>query len=757
MKVEKYSILIVDDAPDNIWFLNESLKEDYNILYATNGQEALEIARSIPKPDLVLLDIIMPGMDGFEVCKKLKADPATEEIAVAFLTSKSLEEDETKGFELGAQDYITKPFSITVVKARIKSILNLKKELQRRLELKDQMQELNRQLESQVEHRLDELEKAQKTLQSYEERVQSYFRATQKEREIVKILIVDDIADNIFILSDNLSEKYEILYATSGQDALRTAFSDDPPDLILLDIMMPEMDGYEVCARLKADMRTRDIPVIFVTAMGEDIDQIKGLEYGAVDYISKPFSMPVVYARIQAALRLKQEMDKRLSLTRELEEMNQELEHRVRRRVKELRKAKEDLALTEERYRSIFENAIEGVFQSTPDGRFLSANPAFIALLGYDSVSDLLESVTDIRRQLYVRPEGRDPFLKTLEEKGEIQDYEAEFRRKNGKTIWLSVSARLIADSDDFPTYLQGFVVDITRRRQAEDKLAAMNRKLEKLVEQRTYELSEKTKELELANIVLQRQDEMKSELVNSVSHDLRTPLTSMLGFAKLISKDFVNIYLPLSKGKEMLEKKGKRIQSNLEIISQEGERLTRLINDFLDVAKIEEGRIEWHDQEVNLKELFGRSVDAVQGEFSQKTDVVLTTEVGKGVPTLWLDSDRMAQVLINLLNNAAKFTERGSVRMTAEQESNGSVVIKVTDTGKGIPSDKLEQIFEKFHQIRNGDTVDEGPRGSGLGLVICRNILSHYEGHIWAESEVGKGSTFFVRLPPLCRDLYIR
>jgi len=419
--------------------------------------------------------------------------------------------------------------------------------------------------------------------------------------------------------------------------------------------------------------------------------------------------------------------------------------------MEQLHLSRKSLEESEARYRNIFENAIEGVYQSTPGGQFLNANPAFIELLGYDSVSDLLYSTSDIKPQFYVRPEERDTLLQELEEKGEIQDFEVESFKKNGKSIWLSISARMITGNGDQIPYIQGFAVDVSRRKMAEEKLAVINRKLEKLVEERTHELSRKTKELEQANTKLQRQDEMKSDLVSSVSHDLRTPLTSVLGFAKLISKDFNNIFLPLGKGEQRLEKRGKRILDNLSIITEEGERLTRLINDFLDLAKIEEGRMEWHDQKIKLKELFDRSGNAVQGEFYQKPDVQLMAEVGKDVPTLQLDPDRMAQVLINLLNNAVKFTERGSVSMTAAQEASGAVVIKVADTGKDIPPDKLERIFEKFHQVKDGNKQDGGPKGSGLGLVICRNIISHYGGHIWAESEVDKGSTFFIRFPLTC------
>ena len=153
-----------------------------------------------------------------------------------------------------------------------------------------------------------------------------------------KILIVDDAPENIHLLSRSLEGNYDILFATDGEKALEIAVSNECPDLILLDVIMPGMDGYEVCSKLKAHPETRNIPVIFITAMPEVADETKGLELGAIDYISKPFRLPVVRARVAAALRLKEEMDQRLALTRQLQELNRDLENRVSEKVVRFRR-----------------------------------------------------------------------------------------------------------------------------------------------------------------------------------------------------------------------------------------------------------------------------------------------------------------------------------------------------------------------------------------------------------------------------------
>ncbi|MCP4341628.1 MAG: response regulator [Desulfobulbaceae bacterium] len=215
-------ILVVDDEPANIWPLIKHLESEYEVLCATAGDQALEIALSSKKPDLILLDVIMPGMDGYEVCSRLKADEATRNIPVIFLTAQKEEIDETKGLELGAQDYITKPFSMPVVRARIKSILNLKKELDRRLLLKTQLEQLNAQLEYQVKHKMDELQSAREALRLYEQKYHHLFQERPEGRARKRILVVDDNPEDVHILINNLQTQYEIICTDSGESALES-------------------------------------------------------------------------------------------------------------------------------------------------------------------------------------------------------------------------------------------------------------------------------------------------------------------------------------------------------------------------------------------------------------------------------------------------------------------------------------------------------------------------------------------------------
>ncbi len=407
------------------------------------------------------------------------------------------------------------------------------------------------------------------------------------------------------------------------------------------------------------------------------------------------------------------------------------------------------ISSAQRKYRDIFEHATEGIFQTTFDGRILSANAAMARMLGYDSAQDLMETVTDTGRQLFYRPEERRLMLTRLLDEGSVTGLQLRFSRRDGQTIWVLLNIRLVRDSQGNPLYTEGTLTDVTARVRAERRLEILNRHLREAVKERTRRLAEKAAELEAANARLQELDRLKSGFLATVSHDLRTPLTSIMGFAKLIARDFAKFFAPMAAGHERLTRQADRITANLGIIESEGERLTRLINDFLDLSKIESGRAQWRDATVDTAAIVARAADALSADLQAKPDVAFAMDVAPDLPALRIDPDRLSQVLVNLLGNAIKFTDQGRVRLRAV--ANAQVLrVEVTDTGQGIPRESLEKIFDKFHQAEAGDTVEEGQRrkGTGLGLAICRQIVEHYKGRIWAESELGQGSTFVMELP---------
>lgn len=271
---------------------------------------------------------------------------------------------------------------------------------------------------------------------------------------------------------------------------------------------------------------------------------------------------------------------------------------------------------------------------------------------------------------------------------------------------------------------------------------------LELKVDQRTRELRQKAAELEQANARLLNLDQIKSSLVSSVSHELRTPLTSIRGFAKLCSKDFTRYFSKLAVTPK-LAAKAARIRDNLAIIYTEGERLTRLVNDFLDINRIESGKASWHDRFIDPCEIIRQAVSAASGSFAANTDIRIEMNLPATCKSIHADPDKIQQVVINLLNNAYKFTQKGSVTVSLT-ETPGAMTASVRDTGAGVPETDLPHLFEKFHKSACGDTVTDENKGTGLGLAICKEIIEHYGGTIWVESTVGRGSCFSFSLPTI-------
>lgn len=308
---------------------------------------------------------------------------------------------------------------------------------------------------------------------------------------------------------------------------------------------------------------------------------------------------------------------------------------------------------------------------------------------------------------------------------------------------WSALRDRLIGMGED--SMRKSYYPELQQRLR---DLDAMNRKLESMVQDRTRELLDKNKELEQANARLLQLDKLKNAFVSTVSHEIRTPLTSVLGFSQLVSKDFAKIFAPLAQGDERLESRAKRLQGNIEVIKLEGQRLTRLINDFLDLSKIESGRMVWRDSDVPVTDLVDTAMRIAEGQLRLKPEVRLDLRMEDGLPALRVDPDRMVQVLVNLLNNAIKFTDSGHVTLEVSSTDQGDVEFKVSDTGTGIPSEELPKVFDMFHQAEHSLNEHSPMPGTGLGLTICREIVTHYGGDIWAESTLGQGSSFIFRLP---------
>ncbi|HEX5394220.1 MAG TPA: PAS domain S-box protein [Rhodocyclaceae bacterium] len=509
----------------------------------------------------------------------------------------------------------------------------------------------------------------------------------------------------------------------------------------------------------------------------------------------------------------------------------------------------------EQRYRSIFENATEGIFQTTMDGQFLNCNPALAGILGYLSPEVLLSSVSDIANSLYVDKEQREHLISLLLEQASVTGYEAKIRRQDGRVIWGSISARLVRDEAGTPLFIEGFLTDITDRKQSEQalqdsrqrldnivanspgaiyrclndsqwtmeflsaaitritgypaddflqnrvrsyasiihpddrkaveeavsmalprreryemdyrliatdgstrwvheqgqgvfasdgrllcldgaifditdqKMAAeeirkLNQELEQRVADRTAQLVDAQKRADAAN-------KAKSVFLANMSHELRTPLNAILGFSGLLRRD-----------SEMTERQRK----NLDIINRSGEHLLTLINDVLEITKIEAGRLQLEITAFDLGSLVRDVVDMMQVRAQEKGLSLMLDQSSEFPRYIMGDEARLRQILVNLIGNAVKFTEEGGVvvRLGVRENSHRHLLIDVEDTGPGISPEDQQRVFQPFVQL-----VESGEqKGTGLGLTITRQFVQMMGGVISVESTLGKGTCFRVDLP---------
>jgi PAS domain S-box-containing protein len=261
------------------------------------------------------------------------------------------------------------------------------------------------------------------------------------------ILLVDDSPTNLKLLSIALIQQgYQIYTASTGVEALRIA-KEVNLNLILLDLIMPRIDGCEICKSLKANNKTASIPVIFMSAMNDPADKVRAFNVGGADFVTKPFQLEEVLARVECQLKLR-------DLQQRLEEKN----ILYQTEIKERRQA-------EASYRDFFESAIYGMFQTSPTGHYLKVNSALAQMYGYGSPQDLMRGLKDIAQHLYVNPHRREEFIVHLEEQGSIVDFESQVYRKDGEVIWISETVRSVRDLLGELMFYEGIIREITAQK----------------------------------------------------------------------------------------------------------------------------------------------------------------------------------------------------------------------------------------------------------------------------------------------------
>lgn len=391
---------------------------------------------------------------------------------------------------------------------------------------------------------------------------------------------------------------------------------------------------------------------------------------------------------------------------RELDNLKTSIEHMIHQlkcRYLELKKSQRALVITEKKYREIFDNAAEGIFQISRAGHLITANQALAAIMGYESSKDILQSVSNVVSDLYVDSSKRTELVNILNTKYRVSNFETEVFRKDKSIISISITAHSVFDDHDNIVYYEGMVQDITQHKIAE--------------------------ELKIAKEAAEATTQAKSVFLASMSHEIRTPISAIIGLTDLASKT------------ELTDKQ----QDYLKKIDSSANDLLGIINDILDFSKIEAGELHMDNVAFPLKYILD-SISDIFGQRIADKGLELKYLIDEDVPHILIgDPLRLRQILMNLTGNAIKFTEKGVIVISVEVEQMATekIMLKVSvkDTGIGIKQEMLTTIFSPFTQVEPFITRQYG--GTGLGLSICKQLVKIMDGEIWVESKEGSGTCF--------------
>ncbi len=376
--------------------------------------------------------------------------------------------------------------------------------------------------------------------------------------------------------------------------------------------------------------------------------------------------------------------------------------------VEERRRAEKALADAEKKYRTIVENAAGGIYQVTPEGQFLSANPAMARLLGYGTPEILLREVRNVYEQIYTDRKSCREFLKTLDREDGMHSHEAELKRKDGARIWVNENVRAVRDEESSILYYEGSMEEITQRKQAE------------------IGLREAKVQSDLAN-------RAKSEFLANMSHELRTPLNSIIGFSEIIKNE---VFGPVGQ---------RAYWEYAKDIHESGNRLLKTINEILDVSRIEVGERHLNEGIIDIKATVESSLKLLYSKI-QANNMVVSNELGD-IPRVIGEELAIKQIFTNLFSNAIKFTPSGGrITIASEMDRTGHMRISITDTGIGLEESEIEKALSPFGQV-DGAHRRTGS-GTGLGLTLVDSLLKLHGGRLELFSQKGLGTTATIILP---------
>ncbi|MEG4106949.1 response regulator [Microcoleus sp. S13_C5] len=512
----------------------------------------------------------------------------------------------------------------------------------------------------------------------------------------VNVLLVDDRPENLVALEAILnSPSYHLVQANSGAEALRCLLHEDFA-VILLDVQMPGMDGFETATLIRSRDRSRSTPIIFITAFSSnDTHVFKGYSLGAVDYLFKPLEPEILTSKVGVFVELFQKTVE------------------VKQQATQLAAVNSELSKSEERFRTLCACSPLGIYLADVEGRCTYINPRCQAICGLT----LEESLAEIW-QREVHPEDRERVVADwLAWIKEGHEYSNEFRLAGSETVrWIHVqSSPMFSDLGKLMGHV-GTVRDVTDRKQAEEERSRLIRE-------------------QVARQEAERANQMKDEFLAILSHELRTPLNAILGWSRLLrTKTF---------DQDTIEKA-------LETIERNAKSQSQLIEDILDVSRILRGKLNLNKHPIRLESAIKLAIDSLQ-PLTEEKSIVIELTCSPNVGEVIGDFDRLQQIVWNLLSNAIKFSpQEGKVEVRLESVGD-EAQIQIIDSGIGIAPDFLPYVFDRFRQADSSTTRSYG--GLGLGLAIVRHLVELHGGKVHAENNPGEGAKFTVALPVAQRN----
>jgi len=525
------------------------------------------------------------------------------------------------------------------------------------------------------------------------------------------VFIVDDNHTVLSFISSLLCEEgYTTYTSETGEQAL-ILIEQQKPDLILLDIRLSGIDGFEVCKQIKANVNLKQIPVIFLTAATELNDKIEGLKLGAVDYICKPFQKEELIARVNTHINfylLTQQFQNQaieISESKIIQKMNINLKTanaKLGELTKTLELSNKTLRISSSYNRSLIEASIDPLVTIGEDGKITDVNNATEIVTGVNRV----ELIGTDFSQYFTEPEKARIGYEKVFRNEKVLDYPLELQHRDGSSISVLYNASVYRDENGKIVGVFAAARDITKLKEAEDKLLKLNKQLNELVS-------------------------TKDKLFSIIAHDLKSPFNSILGFSDLLITNL---------RKYNFEKS----ESFLRNINSSAKCTLNLLDNLLNWAKSQTGQIGFNPEKLSLMNIIN-DILLVLNPSAKIKNISLNNIIIEDIEIL-ADKNMLQTIFRNLISNSIKFTNtNGTINIYTIKKYN-FIEISVADNGIGISEEIKEKLFRIESSFTTKGTAEE--KGTGLGLILCREFVEMHKGQIWVESELGSGSEFKFTIP---------